>query len=91
MIRRSSHSKAGFITPPAKNLPAGGGGLRFDIAPDGDRFIVLGRGATGQTGDDAPFNGLIFVENWFQEPTERVPIPQLALHLTNGWLSISGQ
>ena len=23
----------------------------------------------------APFNGLIFVENWFQELKERVPVP----------------
>jgi len=25
-------------------------------------------------GNDEPFNGLIFVENWFQELTERVPV-----------------
>ena len=52
-----------------------GDGRRFDIAPDGDRFIVRRLGAaTTQTGDEA-FNGLIFVENWFEELTERVPIP----------------
>ena len=51
-------------------------GRRFDIAPEGDRFIVRAPfGAAVQTGDDEPFNGLIFVENWFQELTERVPLP----------------
>ena len=45
----------------------------WDLAPDGDRFVF--RKPTRQTGDDAVFNGLIFVENWFQELTERVPIP----------------
>ena len=29
---------------------------------------------TAQTGNDTAFNGLIFVENWFQELTERAPI-----------------
>ena len=28
-----------------------------------------------QTSDDEPFNGLIFVENWFEELTARVPTP----------------
>lgn len=47
------------------------GGRQYDVAPDEDRFIFLQ--ATGQPGDD--FNGLIFVENWFEELKERVPIP----------------
>ena len=50
-------------------------GRRFDVAPDGDRFIVRKLETAEQTGDDEPFNGLIFVENWFQELTERVPVP----------------
>ena len=49
-------------------------GRTFDIAPDG-RFIMLKPATAEQTGDEAPFNGLIFVENWFQELTERVPTP----------------
>ena len=44
----------------------------WDLAPDGDRFVF--RKPTRQTGDDAVFNGLIFVENWFQELTERAPV-----------------
>ncbi len=50
-------------------------GRRFDLAPDGDRFIVRKRGTAEQTSDDDPFNGLIFVENWHQELLERVPVP----------------
>ena len=50
-------------------------GRRFDIAPDGDRFIVRRVGVATQTSDDDPFNGLIFVENWFEELKARVPIP----------------
>ena len=56
----------------------GGGaatGRRFDVAPDGDRFIVRKPGTAGQTSDDEPFNGLIFVQNWHQELLERVPVP----------------
>ena len=45
----------------------------FDIEPDGDRFIFR-KQAAAQTSDEEPFNGLIFVENWFQELTERVPV-----------------
>ena len=60
-------STAGYLTT--------GGVRQWDIAPDGDRFVF--RKPTervGQTGDDF-FNGLIFVENWVQELTERVPSP----------------
>ena len=54
-----------------------GAGRQYDIAPDGDRFLFMFMkpGVSGQTSDDARFTGLIFVENWFQELTERVPIP----------------
>ncbi len=48
---------------------------QFDLAPDGDRFIFRESGTAVQTNDDDPFNGLIFVENWHQELTERVPVP----------------
>ena len=55
----------------------GGGvaGRRFDLAPDGDRFIVRKPGTAEQTSDDDPFNGLIFVENWFEELKRLVPVP----------------
>ena len=51
-----------------------GTGRRFDVAPDGDRFIVRKPGTAEQTSDDDPFNGLIFVENWFEELKARVPV-----------------
>ena len=54
-------------------LPVGDVGRKFDIAPDG-RFIFPISAAATQT-DEEPFNGLIFVENWFQELKERVPVP----------------
>ena len=51
-----------------------GGGRRYDISPDGDRFVMVLSGSTQTTGVDS-FIGLIFVENWFEELTQRVPIP----------------
>ena len=64
---------------------AGSPGRRFDIAPDGDRFIFRQGNVTAQTGDDETFDGLILVLNWFQELTDRVPtrrrcLYNLALH-----------
>lgn len=47
---------------------------QFDLPPDGERFLVRRSGDTQAAGDNA-FNGLIFIENWFEEPKERVPIP----------------
>ena len=50
------------------------GGREWDIVPDGDRFVFLAPGPVTQTSGEAGFNGLIFVENWFQELTARVPV-----------------
>ena len=50
-------------------------GRAFDLAPDGDRFIFRTAGTAAQTSDDDAFNGLIFVEHWFEELTARVPVP----------------
>ena len=45
-------------------------GTEFDIAPDGDRFVFL------QSESDATeADGLVLVQHWFQELTERVPVP----------------
>ncbi len=44
----------------------------WDLAPTGDRFLVLSPSAT-QTADSDSFNGLIYVDNWFQELKARVP------------------
>ena len=51
------------------------GGRQFDLAPDGDRFIFLKSRTAAQTSAYDLFEGLIFVENWFEELTERVPVP----------------
>ena len=59
-------SLSGYVSPT---------GRAFDLAPDGDRFLFGTSGTRGQAGDDEPFNGLIFVENWFEELRERVPAP----------------
>ena len=52
----------------------GGGGARgYDIAPDGERFLMRRAIGTQTVGEDA-FTGLIFVENWFEELKARVPV-----------------
>ena len=49
-------------------------GRRFDLAPDGDRFVFLRSGGGDlQTSDDADFSRLIFVEHWFEELKRLVP------------------
>ena len=59
-------SLSGFAT-------GGGGGRRYDPAPDGDRLVIRTAGA--QTAEGNAFQGLILVENWFEELKERVPVP----------------
>ena len=49
-------------------------GRDFDLAPTGERFIFPTLGTAAQTSGDEPFNGLIFVENWFEELNARVPV-----------------
>ena len=51
-----------------------GTGRPFDVALDGDHFIFRTPGTAEQTSADDPFNGLIFVENWFEELKARVPV-----------------
>ena len=50
------------------------GGRRYDISPNGEHFVMVLSGGAQTAGDDEPFNGLIFVENWFEELKERVPV-----------------
>ena len=52
-----------------------GGGREFHLAPAGGRFIFRAHEAAFQTSDDEPFNGLIFVENWFEDLKRLVPVP----------------
>ncbi len=46
---------------------------RFDIAPDGQRFLMVKRG--GAPTDDATAPDLILVLNWFDELQRLVPTP----------------
>ena len=52
-----------------------GGGRQYDIAPDGDRFVFLKSAGDVGTSEAESFNGLIFIENWFEELKARVPVP----------------
>ena len=50
---------------------------QWDVAPDGERFVML-REAEEDPSDDDPRIGpteLVYVGNWFAELVERVPIP----------------
>ena len=51
-----------------------GAGRRYDLAPGGQRFLMRKSGRTQAAGDDV-FNGLIFIENWFEELKRLVPVP----------------
>ena len=53
-------------------------GRRYDVSPEGDRFLVLsGDGAAAASEDESPAE-LIVVEHWFEELKERVPVPWYA-------------
>ncbi len=62
----SALSTSGYAVPP--------GARRYDISPDGRRFLML-KGPTAETTDGEGSPELIFVQNWHQELLERVPIP----------------
>jgi Tol biopolymer transport system component len=57
-----------------QNFAFTGGGRRFDIAPDGERFLVRTFPDGGPAGEGG-FTGMILVQNWFEELTARVPAP----------------
>ena len=50
----------------------GFGGRAYDIAPDGQRFLMLKEGAPGDS-QATPPNRFIVVQNWFEELRLRVP------------------
>ncbi len=52
----------------------GGQGSRFDIAPDGERFLMLKPGGATST-DDTAEPDLVVVFNWFDELQRLVPTP----------------
>ena len=56
-----------FAVPGAR----GGGGVQYDLAPDGERFLVIS--ASGQA--DARQGEVVVVLNWFEELKRLVPVP----------------
>ena len=56
----------------AADFPIQGGPRRFDIAPDGQRFLMIKEGGT--TSEDTAPPQINVVLNWHQELLERVPI-----------------
>ena len=51
----------------------GGPGRSYDVAPDGDRFLMI---KASEQADQLPGpRGIVIVLNWDQELLERVPIP----------------
>ena len=53
---------------------APGQGRNFEVSPDGQRFLMLKNAGETGTEDAAPAQ-IHVVLNWFQELTERVPVP----------------
>ena len=54
------------MTSPCSPLKSNDIVLAYDIAPDGQRFLLPKAGGSQSDGDDA-FNGMILVQNWFDE------------------------
>ena len=58
----------------AQYRSAGGAARNYDVAPDGERFLMVKQGApTDNAGDLAP--EITVVLNWFEELKDRVPVP----------------
>ena len=51
----------------------GGNNRRHDIAPDGQRFLMIKEGAT--LDGESPPPQINIVTNWFEELRQRVPLP----------------
>jgi hypothetical protein len=61
---------------PIEGIVQGAGGpvpspTRYDITPDGKRFLVLLPGATAGTAGPRPVQEIKFVLNWFEELKQR--------------------
>ncbi len=55
-------------------LAGGNTGRRFDIAPDGQRFLMVKPGGA-PTDDATAAPDLVLVQNWFEELQRLVPTP----------------
>ena len=79
LIMVSEVETSGTFTPgtPTEAVDVTGysslGGRPFELAPDGERFLVRKPAGVGSADDD--FTGLVVVLNWYSELLERVPVP----------------
>ena len=61
-----------FTVP--NDIDFGGVFRQWDVAPDGERFVMLREDPTGNDRREGPAE-LVYVANWFTELAERVPVP----------------
>tara|TARA_B100000686_G_C16784746_1_gene974451 strand:- start:369 stop:3041 length:2673 start_codon:yes stop_codon:yes gene_type:complete len=52
-----------------------GPGRNYDLAPDNERFLMRRLAEGTPSGGNSSFTGMIVIENWFNELTDRVTIP----------------
>ena len=55
------------------NYFSGGSGRNYDIAPNGERFLMITQ--SGTTDDASTPTRIVVVENWLDELAQRVPLP----------------
>ena len=74
MMVAQVEAESNFETNTPEHFPFNPGfpviGTEFDLAPDGDRFVFL-----QSAGEATEAEGVILVQNWFQELAARVPVP----------------
>ena len=61
-----------FTVP--NDIDFGGVFRQWDVAPDGERFVMLREDPTANDRREGPAE-LVYVANWFTELAERVPVP----------------
>ncbi len=59
--------KEGYFT-----IPGGNPGRTYDVSPDGQQFLMIKLNAPDLTRGG---NGVVIVQNWFEELKARVPVP----------------
>ena len=57
------------------HVAAAGAGVReYHVGPDG-RFLMQRQGTRPEGGEDQVLTQVVLIQNWFEELTERVPLP----------------
>ena len=62
-----------FETPYLLDASAGPSMPNYDVAPDGDRFLMMTESGAENAGRMAP--RIVLVDGWFDDLRARVPIP----------------